>query len=321
MKQLIVILLVAVMTIAQTSGESDSLRQELEAITRKLESLEREKLEAKRLQLEEELRLRNALEPAKDTIIVVDTIIVNRGEEYEKSRTEEVLLEINRKLAKSKRSGFGGGGGPVMGGGAFSVAPVNELVANDITHKASNSAFYGLNYKNAVKGNYETFFIMGGFGFGGLGDGIRIGGGGYSADRSYTLIPNSPLDSTKELKIDIGYGGVILEKAWNKDKTTIVLGTLLGAGSYSVELNNEDYSYNIDEDYDFTDESAEFKSSAGFFAGELRGSATISLTSWFHLGLEGFALLTASSSGFQYGDGFATFNGGGRLRILFGNLG
>ncbi len=197
------------------------------------------------------------------------------------------------------------------------MAPINELVKNDLAFRKHNSDFYDLNYSDAVQGNYETFFVIGGFGVGGLGDGIRIGGGGYNSKRSYSLSSVSSPDSTKELEIDIGYGGIVLEKAWNREKAKIVVGTLLGAGSYDVNLKTNNNRI----DLDFDNDDVDFHSSAAFFAGELRSSATISLTSWFHLGVEGFALLTASSSGFQYGDGFATFNGGGRLRILFGNLG
>jgi len=315
MKKIILLLIVATSLFAESinrsesTSESDSLREELEAITQRLESMERAKLEEQRAAFEAELRKRDALEPEKDTIIVVDTIIVNRGEEYEESRTEEVLLMVNSKLSKVGKSGFGGGGGPSFGIASFSVKPINEMIHDDIGLRGSSSPFHNLEFD--IDGNYETFYTSGGFGFGGVGNGVRIGGGGFSGTRTYKSMNVSPTDTIKELEIDIGYGGVILEKAWSRESSTISVGTLLGAGSYTTTLKSIEY----------TDDDKEYTTSASFFAGELRAAYTVTVTRWFHIGVDAYTLLTASSTGFKYGDNFTTINGGGRLRILFGNLG
>ncbi len=308
MKQLILLLIMSTALWAGTINESDSLREELEAITRRLESMERAKLEAQREELEAELRRRSALEPEKDTIIVVDTLIVDRDEEFKESRTEEILLMVNNKLKKGSQSGFGGSGGPSFGVASFSIKPIKEMISNDIGHRKESSPFDGLSFD--IKGNYETFFVSGGFGFGGVGNGVRIGGGGYSGSRSYKSMDVSPTDTIKELTVAIGYGGVILEKAWSKENTTVTVGTLLGAGNYTVTLRPIEYAEDV----------KAYSATAPFFAGELHGAYTISVTNWFHVGLEAYTLLTASSSGFQYSDNFATINAGGRLRLLFGNL-
>ncbi len=308
MKQLILLLIMSTALWAGTINESDSLREELDAITRRLENMEREKLEAQRTELEDELRRRRALEPEKDTIIVVDTLIVDRVEEYKESRTEEILLMVNSKLKKGSLSGFGGSAGPSFGVSSFSVKPIRSMISNENDHRGEDSPFHGLDFE--IDGNYETFFVSGGFGFGGVGNGVRIGGGGYSGSRSYKSMNVAPTDTIKELIIDIGYGGVILEKAWSKDNTTITVGTLLGAGKYSTSLKPIEYVEDVEG----------YSSEASFFAGEIRGSYALSVTNWFHIGLEAYTLLTASSTGFKYSDNFATINGGARLRLLFGNL-
>lgn len=317
MKQILIFFIACTMLVGAELSESDSLRQELEAITRKLETMEREKLEKKRAALEAELRERKALEPQKDTIVVVDTIIVDKGEEYEKSRTEQLLLELNRKIAKSGNKGFGGSGGPSVGLGVFSLKPVKDLIKSDLTRRKEGSPFHGLGFENSIDGTYENFLMTGGIGFGGLGNGVRIGGAGYGGNRTYKSNPVSAQDTIKEMEISIGYGGVILEKAWTQERSTFAVGTLLGAGGLSINMRPiETLDVDAEDLYNTI-----YTNSTSFFAGELHCAFTVSLTSWFHIGLEGYTMLMATGNGFEYGEGFATFNGGSRLRILFGNLG
>ncbi len=318
MKVLLIVVIAISTLFATSNGESDSLRLELEAITKRLEAMERDNLEKKRAQLEDELRKRNAMKPAKDTIIVIDTIIVDKGQEYEKSRTEEIILKLNKKIARSGGNGFGGSGGPSIGLGIFSVKPVRNVIKSDLANYGEKSSFNGLGFESEIDGNYENFLVTGGFGFGGLGNGIRIGGAGYGATRKYKSVPTSASDTIVELELHIGYGGVLLEKSWSSERSTIAVGTLLGAGEYSMSINNsESVQLNGNDSLGYQI----YHNTSSFFVGELHCAFTVSLTPWFHLGLEGYSMLMASGSGFKTSEGYATFNGGGRLRILFGNLG
>lgn len=298
-------------------GEADSLRSELEAITARLEKIEREKLEKRKAELEAELQARQAMEPKKDTIVVVDTIVVDKDEEYEEERTEEVLMEIQKRLSRFGSKGFGGSGGPNFGLGVFNVRPVKEMIATDIARRGSDSPYFGRGFNSKIAGDYENFFVMGGMGVAGIGNGIRIGGAGYGGSRTYKSDFIGTSDSLSELEVSIGYGGIILEKAWYLNRTTISAGTLLGAGGISTSLKSYEYG---SIELDLIDEY--YKDvSAAFFAGDLHAGITLTLTSWLHVGVDAFTMLMASTNGFDYNDGFATFNGGGRIRILFGNLG
>ncbi len=321
MKQLIVLMLAFSLFAVEGNSEADSLQQELDKITQRLEKLEQVKLEKRRLELENELKSRGALNSAKqndkDTIIVADTIVVDQEKQEEKNRAELVLIEINKRLSKMGQKGFGGAGGPSIGLGIFSMKPVKDMIKSDIALRNSSSPYYGLDFENKIKGTYENFLMVGGHGLGGLGNGVRIGGAGYGGSRTYkSAISNN--DSIQELEVNIGYGGVILEKAWSMERSTLAVGTFIGAGGLSTKLRSMEY---IDFHSDFS-ESNGIENATSFFATDLHVAFTISLTAWFHVGVETYGLLMATSNGFDNGagGGFATFNGGGRLRVLFGNL-
>lgn len=317
MKKLILLLVVLALAVVAEQGEADSLRSELEEITARLEKIEREKLEKRKAELEAELQARQAMEPKKDTIVVVDTIVVDKDEEYEEVRTEEVLMEIKKRLSSFGSKGFGGSGGPNFGLGVFNVRPVKDMIATDIARRGPESPYYGKGYNSKIEGDYENFFMMGGMGIAGIGNGIRIGGAGYGGSRTYRSDFVDGTDSLSELEVSIGYGGILLEKAWYGKRSTISVGTLLGAGGISTSLTSYEFG-----GIDWSDASDYYKDiSTAFFAGDLHAGVTLTLTSWLHVGVDAFTMLMASTNGFDYNDGFATFNGGGRIRILFGNLG
>ncbi len=229
---------------------------------------------------------------------------------------------IEQRLNKIKMAeGFGGAGGFSMGVAVFNVKPIRDYLKQA---KASGKHSYllGVDLNSALSNNYEPFYVSGGFGYGGIGNGFRIGGAGYAA---HTLLS---LGDTLNLRVAVGYGGVTLTKAFSVNRHNFTLGTMLGAGGMAMMVEASDDSAYLDTDllgdnYDF-DEYDNGKALGGktalFFTPELHGSYTYSFTSWFHLGVDLRAMGMISYRGFR-NDGFVTFNPAGNVRFVFGNLG
>jgi hypothetical protein len=193
-----------------------------------------------------------------------------------------------------------------------------------------------------IDSRYETFILAGGMGYGGVGNGIRLGGGGwggsktFGATRTLSVSPSdtaNQIDSLYKLSVGVGMGGFLLEKAYVIDRLNIMLGGFIGAGAMNIRSYRSEGKKTLffdagDEEYsDSSDTEREPDFRASFMLTELHGGLTYSMLSWLHLGVDGWCPLFFSSSGFAnrfqqpITDGFMSINGGVRIRIVLGNLG
>jgi hypothetical protein len=289
------------------------------------------KLQLKIINAEIELQKRKS-ESAEDTRDRLDDVVDSLADETEElqdsleDKLEEqgnALEKISKKINNYSGTGFGGAGGSYFGLKIVNISPYKEAIDRDLLIGGGDSPFYGLGFENKIDGDYEPFFVIGGQGVGGVGSGIRIGGGGYGGERTFnTTLVDSAGEHRYELKLDMGYGGFILEKAFESKKGSIIIGTLLGAGTHKISLaesSKEGNSGGFD-DWDDEDSDTILNGKARFFAGDIHASFNYSILQWLHLGVDGTALLFASSGGFDDSHGFATFNPGVGARVMFGNL-
>lgn len=225
------------------------------------------------------------------------------------------LGRINKKIDKSRKQGYGGGGGWTPGFMAVDISPVRELQQKEPGLKAKNFN---------LGGTYAAFSGGGGMGYGGIGNGVRIGGGGWSASHHYTSdLYGAAHDSIARLDVEASYGGVLFEKAFVRNNFNYFVGGIIGSGSITVTRNY----YRQDEPSAFsTDMSGSSagseKAEADFTALELHGGCTYSLVSWFHFGLDAGVMGFISTEGFGGStSAFNSINGNVRLRLIWGNLG
>ncbi len=343
---------VVTLTVVTWGSESDSLRMELERLSRRLEQLEKsEKPKAgdiKGVSLEKSVSTETvASEEAKDTTkeqtntvkrqqlakelekkSTLSSVSTEKVEEAEKEEsgalfleTEELLAKLNRKMDRFNSSGFGGSGGPTPRLMAVDINPLKELLRADMTKRETIGKSRGTKFLAEMPGDYETFFLMGGFGFGGIGNGLRIGGGGYGGSHSYRI---SDAGKDYKLLVEIGYGGVILEKAFTYNRNNFVIGTMLGAGTMKVSFGEDSEGSgfnNSSSNMSNNSKSLDYGAYSDFFLASLYTGYTYSFISWLHLGFEVGGNMMNANSGLLGSDIRTTFNPTGSLRILFGNLG
>ncbi|MBD3420857.1 MAG: hypothetical protein GF398_12125 [Chitinivibrionales bacterium] len=177
----------------------------------------------------------------------------------------------------------------------------------------------------------EFFPLFGGLGFGGVGNGIRIGGGGWggSSDRFEITIRNpGEEDTIYTLDVSLGMGGFLLEKAIVAGDFNLFFGGMIGGGSMTVTPiktvsggssifsgsgpGSSDSNSTIGQELD-----------AGFMLLEAHAGISYSILSWMHIGGDFTAPFFISSNGFKDRSPrlFQTFNPGFRFRFLLGNLG
>jgi hypothetical protein len=221
-----------------------------------------------------------------------------------------LLESFAGQTRNSRERGYGGGLGPTLGVHAVSMKPVNELIAN--SSQLSDAGF--------AMNSYEIFVMMGGTAYGGLGNGVRIGGGGFGGQRSFTALYN---DTTWGLQLSVSWGGILLERAFVRSKLNYFLGGFCGGGKLSLKRNFQ--SGGIFNLVDIDQNSVTV--AARFVLLEGHGGFTYSLLPWMHLGMELSAPLMYSPGGFKSpGDigltnSFISVSPGLRLRLMFGNIG
>lgn len=234
----------------------------------------------------------------------------------------------NDEKSKEKRvkaPGVGGSGGITIGLKAIDMTPIKESIAFDKKRRGENSVYHNLNIDEKLKGQYETFFISGGQGLVGLGNGVRIGGGLYGGGRTYRIW-NDMEDSLYNMASWVGYGGFTLEKSFGSDNVNFLIGTNIGAGSQGVVLWNSDEDFYTEAtNNDSTTVITVTSNDRGvdwsvFFSNEIHTGVTYSFLPWFHIGLEFSGALFVSGAGFKNGVNYTTFNPGGNLRIMFGRV-
>jgi hypothetical protein len=243
-----------------------------------------------------------------------DTVFLLHNGDIKKIFTDlnRTMGDVNKGLNKTRVQGFGGAGGPIPAMLMIKMKPVALVIGRE----------QGLSDKKfTIDWGWDPFFMMGGMGYGGLGHGVRIGGGGWGGSNRYVSERFGPnRDSTIQLDVHVGYGGFIIEKAFVKDRMNYMFGTLMGGGSIRISkrvLDNSESSAFIDFEGEEKPETAEAKC----FVLQAYGGGTYTTLPWFHIGLDGNCALFLSSDGFYSSQGFATLNPGIRLRIIFGNIG
>jgi hypothetical protein len=242
------------------------------------------------------------------------------------SSLHEFLDKTNTHRRNARERGFGGAGGPLPSLYYIDMEPVHAVV-----NRYEDLRRIGFK----IDEGHAPFSFMGGLGYGGVGHGVRIGGGGLGGTRSFaaekdTLVLGNGdvlIDKMYEIEVNVGYGGFLLEKAVVAGNMNFFVGGFIGGGGFEVKVSYGDAGDLLT----VTETVAEGtlgQFEAAFFALDLHGGMTYTMLPWFHLGFELSAPLFLSTEGFvrDFGgipvtDGFTTFNGGGGLRFIFGNLG
>ena len=136
--------------------------------------------------------------------------------------------------------------------------------------------------------NGETSLLLGGRGGWIIGHRFVLGGGGYGMTTSNTFMEdpfdkpsNLPADSTREIKVDMGYGGVLLEFiALPKKAVHLSFPILIGAGGSNLGaktyVGQTDYYQEGWATYDFIENS-------GFFVVEPGVFVELNMTRFFRL--------------------------------------
>lgn len=228
-----------------------------------------------------------------------------------KKTLQGFLDGFTSKRRNSRQRGYGGGGGPALAVYFVNTEKILKKTFDNLSLQGKTINYSMMNFD--VSKTLEPFTTMGGMGYGAIGNGVRIGGGGRGGSRYF----NAMLDSTHyELEFTIGFGGVLLEKCKVKGDMNYFYGGILGGGSLELHLREFDHGSN-----DVDDDTKNFSTS--FFYSELHSGATYSALSWLHLGVEFSAPIFISTTGFRgtKNNGFFIINPGFRFRIIFGNIG
>jgi len=242
-----------------------------------------------------------------DTVFVLD-----------QSSLSDIVRNWQRNIGLLRHRGIGISGMSTYGAYAFSIAPVEELIRKDpflSTKRFSFSRF-----------DYEPFLTSGGIGIIGLGDGLRLGGGGMTGQRNFSCQPFGN-DSILELGVQISYGGFMVEKAVVNDRWNFVAGGTIGGGSIKVsvsEKNSSSWFTATDSDLepinDFNNSGN--TTEAGFVLFEPHCGASYTFFHFFHIGLDVSLPAFISVEKFNvYTNDFFTVNPGFYFKLIFGNLG
>lgn len=279
-----------------TTAEKTEIR-EMEELKKEIEALKKESLELNKKK--ENIGAKDDVYEKCDKFVEFDTL---------KLKTKESAKAFLHSFSGAKRNtrerGYGGAMGP-----AFGVQAIN--VKDAITFLARDTSLGSY----AFSGDYETFLLSGGVIYGGIGNGIRVGGAGWGGSRSFV----SNEDSNKSVSLGLGFGGFLLEKCFVKKNLNIMVGGILGAGGFTLKPRELSDSF-FDNDTDYQE------ASAAFMLVELHSGITYSMKSWMHFGLDFTSPFFISPSGYKINDisvtnGFATVNPGLRIKLVFGNLG
>jgi len=246
----------------------------------------------------------------KDTVVmIVDDV-------------DDIITKIKGGVKKSRQQGFGGAGGPVPSIMAFNMKPVAKLIEYERARTKAPPARFTF---PGLKDGYRVFTMGGGMGYAGVGNGIRIGGGGWGSTVRYNSeFYGEDEDSVTQLKVHVGFGGLLIEKAMVYNHFNFVTGGFLAFGSFEVtpefgKHGQSAFRFKAD-DKDFGNVS---EVTAKFMGVELHTGGTYTLLPWFHVGGDITTLCVFSNEGFSSAGstGFFGFYPGMRLRIIFGNLG
>jgi hypothetical protein len=245
----------------------------------------------------------------KDTVVVIT----------DDFHIQKILQNVSSSVKKSRVQGYGGAGGFSNRLVTLNMSPVLDLVNSD-------SKLEGISFPS-LKNDFRLLTMSGGLGYGGLGNGIRIGGGGYGGSCKYVSSPFSrhsgDPDSNVTLKVTLGYGGLLIEKAKVKDNWNIYLGSFIGGGAIEIQKVTSPKGKASAFSDSWTDPNNGEHASAPFMATEFHGGATYTIVPWMHIGGDFNALLYYSTSGFgqAMSNSFMGITPGFGFRVIFGNIG
>ncbi|NLL13138.1 MAG: hypothetical protein GX267_07025 [Fibrobacter sp.] len=220
---------------------------------------------------------------------------------------------LERSISKARVQGYGGGViiQPMILG--LRTEPIYKLVSHD-------SQLRQFVFQDLTNHSYSPLLVNGAWLYGGVGNGVRVGFGGWTGECFFGS-DVTPSDSLMTLKIRTGFGGLMVEKVFVHKKLNIITGGVFGGGLMKVTKSYQDadvfggVAWNED-----LDNEAEAK--ARQVGLELRAGMTISLLSWWHLGMDLNSHFLLSVNGFGGSvNSFVTVNPGLRLRVVLGNLG
>lgn len=307
---------ISIMADTDSIIENDSLddiaklRAEIEILR-----IESERLKAEKIKLSSNKDIDVSSDPIKYTKSKRKPTKRDTIQLITKEGAKSFLASFTGKKRSSRERGYGGGIGPAMSLNSINLSPVKKLISVAPETK-------GIDFP--IDGKYESFMMIGGLFYGGIGNGIRVGGGGWGGSKWYS---QNNFEDTSNISVDIniGYGGFLLEKCHIVNKMNIVWGGIIGAGAIATDViyssNKNGWEIIKNQPTQYTEYTATF------MLMELHGGFTATTTSWLHVGLDLTMPLFLAPMGFQNEtgfnttSGFVTFNPGIRIRIILGNLG
>jgi hypothetical protein len=149
-----------------------------------------------------------------------------------------------------------------------------------------SSGGYGAPELKLGKVNNEMSLLLGGKGGWIIGHKFVLGGGGYglTTNNTFNYTENiEGIDSTRNLKIDMGYGGILLEYiAMPKKAVHLAFPVLIGAGGAALSVKTYDKVNNVNPEdwtvYDLVESSA-------FFVVEPGVNIELNMVKFFRLNL------------------------------------
>jgi len=249
----------------------------------------------------------------RDDIIIVkenlDTVFI-----FDKSVFRHIAKDWRKNIDIFRQRGYGISGTSMYGANAIFIEPVEELAESHpyLSDKRFNFRRFG----------FEPFPMSGGEGFIGLGDGLRLGGSGYSGKRQFSS-NRFDGDSILVMNTRVSYGGFLIEKCFVRDRWNLIAGASLGAGRFKVAISSQfnTYFYGEDDDY-FNESDWNDRQTAVFFLMEPHCGFSYSFFYFFHIGATVTLPAFMSLQKFNpYTDDFFTVNPGLYIRLVFGNIG
>jgi hypothetical protein len=211
-----------------------------------------------------------------------------------------------------REKGVGVGGGYAMGIMAFGSGPIKDLAKRASVLAGRQFEF------NSV--DFEPMVVVGGFGYLGMGNGLRIGGGGMGGSRRFVSDRFSN-DSAVSIKVSLSYGGFLIEKAIVSDHLKYYFGGYIGGGQAQATVDKiQGDTYNLLDHSQV--QGSHYTVQSGFTCVELHAGCTYTLLPFFHVGASVSAPIFYSPEGFDlYTTEYVTVNPVLQLRFVFGNLG
>jgi hypothetical protein len=237
----------------------------------------------------------------------------------------QTFRQANTYLVSGKEKGYGFSFVLTPGVCRVDLEPVRQVVARD-PDLATKQFDWAPNKLGTVG------VLM----YAGVGGGVRFGFNGTFGFKSYYSDTYTGLDSLgvardSEAVIDLmlTYGGLTVEKAWTAGHFTFFAGGLAGGGALILlkTLQSESSPFTPSDGSSYSGMMSGYnpqgRAVAPLLVAGLQAGVTYSFTSWFHLGFDTHNELFYSQRGFGFGskEFSAWDNPGGRVRIIFGNLG